>query len=61
MLEWWLKEKRKIENGRDRLFNTMKKRKGIQEKKKKKTGILKTGKDSLMYDSESRRRNQRRE
>lgn len=31
----------------------MKKRKGFKKKKKKKTEILKTGKDNLMYDSES--------
>lgn len=57
----WDNTLRKTENRRDRLFNTMKKRKGIQEEKKKKTEILKTGKDNLMYDSESWRRNQKRE
>ena len=55
----WDNTLRKIENRRDRLFNTTKKRKGIREKKK--TGILKTGKDNFIYDSESWRRNQRRE
>lgn len=51
------KEKQKME-GTGFLIQ-WRKEKGF--KKKKKTGILKTGKDSLMYDSESRRRNQRRE
>ena len=41
----WDNTLRKMENRKERLFNTVKKRKGIQEKK---TGILKTGKDNLM-------------
>ena len=41
----WDNTLRKMENRKERLFNTVKKRKGIQEKK---PGILKTGKDNLM-------------
>ena len=41
----WDNTLRKMENRKERLFNTVKKRKGIQEKK---PGILKTDKDNLM-------------